>query len=93
MTSLRQRLTIWYALALAATIMVFGASLYLDRQLTSVQEIDDRLTLEADLSAGWLTESRRVVERLVVMDNGLPTLDAGANTILTDWASTIGGSP
>jgi len=75
MTSLRQRLTIWYALALAATIMVFGASLYLDRRLTSVQEIDDRLTLEADLSAGWLTESRRVVERLVVMDNGLPTLD------------------
>lgn len=75
MTSLRQRLTIWYSTALAATVLVFGLSLYLNRRVTSLQEIDARLTLEADLSAGWLTESRRVVERLVVVDNGLPTLD------------------
>jgi signal transduction histidine kinase len=76
MTTLRQRLTFWYTGALGATILVFGASLYLDRRVSSLREIDQRLQLEAELSAGWLTESRRVVERLIVPDPvGIPTLD------------------
>lgn len=75
MTTLRQRLTVWYISVLGLTLMVFAASLYLDRRVTSLREIDDRLALEADLSVGWLTESRRVVERLVVADAGLHTLD------------------
>ena len=77
MTTLRQRLTIWYSVALGATILVFGATLYLDRRVSSVREVDQRLALEASLSAGWLAESRRVLGRVVTTIDGLPMLDPG----------------
>lgn len=77
MTTLRQRLTLGYSVALGATILVFGATLYLDRRVSSVREVDQRLALEASLSAGWLAESRRVLGRVVTSIDGLLMLDPG----------------
>lgn len=77
MNTLRQRLTVWYTAALAVTVFVFGASLYVDRRITSAREVDQRLVLEATLSAGWLTESQRVLGRVVTVDDGRPALDPG----------------
>lgn len=77
MTTLRQRLTVWYTAALALTVLAFGASLYVDRQVTSSREVDQRLALEASLSAGWLTESQRVLGSVVTLVDGVPALDPG----------------
>lgn len=77
MNTLRQRLTVWYTAALAVTVFVFGASLYIDRRITSSREVDQRLVLEATLSAGWLTESQRVLGRVVTLDETRPALDPG----------------
>jgi signal transduction histidine kinase len=77
MNTLRQRLTFWYSLALGATILVFGATLYLDRRISSVREVDQRIALEARLSTGWLTESRRVLDRMVTVQEGTPALVPG----------------
>jgi heavy metal sensor kinase len=76
-STLRQRLTVWYTAALGATLLVFGANLYLDRRVTSAREVDQRILLEASLSAGWLTESERVLGRVVTIDDGVPALDPG----------------
>jgi signal transduction histidine kinase len=77
--TLRQRLTLWYTLALAATVFIFGAVLYLDRRISaereSVREVDGRLQLTARLSAGWLVESRRVLGGLLISQGGVPALD------------------
>jgi len=77
MSTLRQRLTLWYTAALGATLLVFGATLYVDRRVSSLREIDQRISLEANLSAGWLSESQRVLARLVTVDDGVATLDPG----------------
>lgn len=77
MTTLRERLTLWYTAALAATILVFGATLYVDRQVSASREIDQRITLEANLAAGWLAESQRVLGDIVTTEEGIPTLDPG----------------
>jgi signal transduction histidine kinase len=79
--TLRERLTLWYTTALVASLLAFGAVLYVDRRASageeSLRDVDQRLALEASLSTGWLVESRRVLERLVVLDQGTPTLDPG----------------
>jgi two-component system OmpR family sensor kinase len=77
--TLRQRLTLWYTLALAATVFVFGAVLYVDRRISaereSLREVDGRLRLTATLAAGWLAESRRVLDRVISYPDTLPALD------------------
>jgi len=50
MRSIRQRLAIGYILALGLTITLFGLVLYLDRRQANLQELDDRLEVEADLT-------------------------------------------
>jgi signal transduction histidine kinase len=78
MKSLRQRLTVWYTAALLATLLAFGFTLYIDRRISTARELDERLALEASLSAYWLTGSQRVLERLVTPDeSGVPKLDPG----------------
>lgn len=80
MTSIRRQLTIWYVLALAATLLAFGAILYLDRRQSAVREIDERLDLEARFAARWLTESYRVLGTLTAPSVGadpVPALDPG----------------
>lgn len=79
--TLRQRFTVWYTAALGATVLVFGTVLYLDRRVSAEQEsirgVDERLRLVATLSAGWLSESHRVLERLIVEEAGVPALNPG----------------
>lgn len=78
MKSLRRRLTVWYTAALLATLFVFGFTLYIDRRISTGRELDDRLALEARLSSSWLTQSQRVLERVVAPDEyGLDKLDPG----------------
>ena len=79
MRSIRWRLTFAYALALLATMIAFGATLYIARQQTSARAADQRLhqriMLEAELSVGYLERSHRVLGRLVTIQDTLPTLE------------------
>src|ERR671917_171187 len=50
MPTIRRRLTLWYTVALAVTVLAFGAALYLERRQASVRELDQRLNLESDLA-------------------------------------------
>ncbi len=78
MRSIRWRLTFAYALALLATMVAFGATLYVARQQTSArtfdQRLQQRLMLEAELSVRYLERSHRVLGRLVA-DDTPPTLE------------------
>jgi len=77
--SIRWRLTFGYALALVATMVGFGATLYLAQQQASLRSFDlrlqQRLQLEADLSARFLDESHRVLGPLVTRVDAIPTLE------------------
>lgn len=80
MRSIHSRLTLAYGLSLGATIIAFGVTLYFTRQRTSStafdQRLQQRLLLEAELSAKYLTESRRVLGR-VVTQGPEPALEPG----------------
>jgi two-component system, OmpR family, sensor kinase len=67
--SIRWRLTFAYALALAATLTAFGATLYITRQQTGFRSLQDRLQLEAELSARYLNNSHGVLGRIVNRDS------------------------
>ncbi|NOT07082.1 MAG: HAMP domain-containing protein [Gemmatimonadales bacterium] len=73
MRSIRWRLTFAYALALLTSMVAFGASLYFARHETSLRSFDQRLQqrlqLEAELSARYLGESYRVLGRIVARDS------------------------
>lgn len=86
MRSIRWRLTFGYALALILTMVAFGATLYLAQQRASLRSFDkrleQRLQLEAELSARYLDESHRVLGPLVSYTrsvrgapDSLPTLE------------------
>lgn len=77
MSTLRQKLTLWYTAAVLATLTAFGATLYIDRQVSTARELDQRLALEANLSGYWLANSQRVLGRLVTYEEGVPKLDPG----------------
>lgn len=53
MSSIRRRLTIWYAVALVISIGAFGGALYFERRRSSVRELDERLSLEGNLAAQY----------------------------------------
>ena len=65
MTTIRRRLTLWYTVALAVTVLAFGTALYLERRQSGIRELDQRLSLEADLAHRWLSESYKVLGRIV----------------------------
>ncbi|MEP6573983.1 MAG: HAMP domain-containing sensor histidine kinase [Gemmatimonadota bacterium] len=73
MSSIRRKLTIWYTVALGITVLVFGTALYLERRQSSLKELDQRLRLEADIAANYLSESHRVLGRILTAD-AKPTL-------------------
>ena len=79
MRSIRWRLTFGYAIALVLTMVTFGATLYLVQQQASLRSFDlrlqQRLQLEAELSARYLDESHRVLGRLVTRIDTIPTLE------------------
>src|SRR3954447_17077455 len=82
MATIRLRLTFWYTVALAVTVLAFGTALYLERRQASVRELDQRLTLEADLAQRWLAPSFKVLGRIVTTSNLNPTLDPGISAYL-----------
>jgi two-component system OmpR family sensor kinase len=82
MTTIRRRLTLWYTVALAVTILAFGTALYFERRQASISELDHRLSLEADLAHRWLTQSYKVLGRIVTTANLNPSLDPGISAYL-----------
>jgi signal transduction histidine kinase len=82
MATLRRRLTLWYTVALAVTVLAFGTALYYARRQASLSELDQRLSLEADLAQRWLAQSYRVLGRIVTTANLNPALDPGISAYL-----------
>jgi two-component system OmpR family sensor kinase len=82
MTTIRRRLTLWYTVALAVTVLAFGTALYVERRQASIRELDQRLSLEADLAHRWLTQSYKVLGRIVTTANLNPALDPGISAYL-----------
>ena len=82
MTTIRRRLTLWYTVALGVTVLAFGTLLYLERQQSSLRELDQRLGLEADLANRWLSESYNVLGRIVTTAGTNPSLDPGISAYL-----------
>jgi signal transduction histidine kinase len=77
--SIRWRLTFGYAIALLVTLVAFGATLYVVQERASLRSFDQRLQqrlqLEAELSARYLDESHRVLGRLVTQIDTISTLE------------------
>ena len=82
MTTIRRRLTLWYTVALAVTVLAFGTALYIERGQSGIKELDQRLSLEADLAHRWLTESYKVLGRIVTTSGSNPALDPGISAYL-----------
>jgi two-component system OmpR family sensor kinase len=82
MATIRRRLTLWYTVALAVTVLAFGTALYYARRQASLSELDQRLSLEADLAQRWLAQSYRVLGRIVTTANLNPALDPGISAYL-----------
>jgi two-component system OmpR family sensor kinase len=82
MATIRRRLTFWYTVALAATVLAFGTALYIERRQASDRELDQRLALEADLAYRWLTQSYKVLGRIVTTSNLKPSLDPSISAYL-----------
>ena len=81
MTTIRRRLAFWYTVALGLTLLGFGAALYYERRQSALEDLDRRLSLEADLAKRWLVESYRVLGPLVP-DASSPALDPGISAYL-----------
>jgi signal transduction histidine kinase len=81
MTTIRRRLTVWYTVALAVTVLAFGTALYFARRQASIRELDQRLSLEADLAHRWLTQSYKVLGRIITAGVN-PALDPGTSAYL-----------
>ena len=82
MTTIRRRLTIWYTVALAVTVLAFGTALYLERRQSGIKELDHRISLEADLAHRWLGESYKVLGRIVTSSGANAALDPGISAYL-----------
>jgi signal transduction histidine kinase len=82
MTTIRRRLTVWYTVALAVTVLAFGTALYLERRQASVRELDQRLSLESDLAHRWLTQSYKVLGRIITNSGPRPSLDPAISAYL-----------
>jgi signal transduction histidine kinase len=68
--------------ALAVSVLAFGTALYLARKQASFRELDQRVSLEADLAHRWLVQSYRVLGRIVTTSNLRPALDPGISPYL-----------
>ena len=72
MNSIRSQLTVWYTVALGATVIAFGLALYVERRSSSLAELDQRLTIEADFVSQFLSQSYQVMGELTEPDPQLP---------------------
>jgi signal transduction histidine kinase len=63
-------------------VLAFGAALYLERRQSGIKELDQRITLEADLAHRWLSESYKILGRIVTSTGSSPSLDPGISAYL-----------
>lgn len=80
MSSIRSRLTLWYAIALLASVGAFGGALYFERQRSGLRELDARLQLEGTLAAQYFITFQRQMGQ---------TLEAGQTPTLA--INQVGG--
>ncbi len=64
MASIRRRLTLWYTVALGATVLAFGAALYLERRGSILAELDERIRVEGELVIQHLDRSYTVLGQI-----------------------------
>jgi signal transduction histidine kinase len=77
MPSIRRRLTLWYGIALLASVGAFGGALYLERRRSSLVEIDERLIGEGNAAAQYFISYQRQLRRTLKPDQN-PTLAVDA---------------
>jgi heavy metal sensor kinase len=69
MQTIRWRLTVFYGVALTATLAAFGAALYVERRATLIQDeerqLTDRLAVEMDVTRRYIEEYARNDARVV----------------------------
>jgi two-component system OmpR family sensor kinase len=68
-SSLRGKLTLGYFVAMTVAMLGFGVALVVVRGLPRIEQLDQRLSRAADIAAGSLGESRRVLGRLTASDS------------------------
>ncbi|HET7026032.1 MAG TPA: HAMP domain-containing sensor histidine kinase [Gemmatimonadales bacterium] len=73
MTTIRGTLTVWFMLALGLALAAMGAALYVDRKQSAAAEVDAQVTKEVGFARRWLSESHRVLGRVVTTDS-VPSL-------------------
>jgi signal transduction histidine kinase len=88
MQTIRERLAIGYAMALGATIVLFGAIIFFVQGSQVFAELDSRVRLESDLIAAILGESFRARDTVVVRDP-----QTGSLVLTPDVASLLEGVP
>jgi len=71
--SIRRRLTIGYIGALALTMLLFGSVLYFSRRQATIDDLDQRLEVEADLTVRYLQDLYRSYGRLQAVVEGTLT--------------------
>ncbi len=64
MATIRRRLTIWYTVALSATVLAFGVALYLERRGSILAELDERVHVEAQFVVQYLARSYTVLGQI-----------------------------
>ena len=69
MNTIRGTLTIWFTLALGLAVAALGGALYIDRKQSVAVEVDAQLTKEVGFARRWLSESHRVLGRVVTTDS------------------------
>ena len=76
MRSLRGRFAVWYAVALATTMFVFAAIIYMVQRSNNFAELDARARLESDLIATILSEAYKARGVIIGKDpfTGRPAL-------------------
>ena len=65
MTTIRTRLTAWYAVALLLSILAFGVTVSLVQRGSNYRELERRLGDLADIAAAFLAQARRPGEPLI----------------------------
>lgn len=76
MSSIRSRLAVGYAVAMLVTLGGFCAAVYYELRKPSISGLDQELADERDLAVRYLTESHRVLGRLV-QPSVSPSLEPG----------------
>lgn len=69
MNTIRGTLTLWFTLALGLAVAALGGALYVDRKQSVAVEVDAQLTKEVGFARRWLSESHRVLGRVVTTDS------------------------